>query len=241
MNELMIFESPVFGQVRTMMRDDDPWFVASDVCRALEIGNPTEAIKRLDGDEKALISIEGISKGNNTANVVSEPGLYSLVLGSRKPEARAFKRWITHEVLPALRKTGTYSTADDAPHLRAQAMLMNAKTRQYKAIMQTLSDKPRLAPIAVEVFGLKALQTVTGVDMGNYLPETERTYSATEVGEMYGVSSAKVGKVANLNNVKRPEYGKYVLDKSPNSAKQVETFRYNAKGVDRIGKLLGMQ
>jgi Rha family phage regulatory protein len=125
--------------------------------------------------------------------------------------------------------------------IRAQAMLMNAQTRQFKAIMQTISDKRKLSTIAVEVFGLKALQSVTGADVGNYLPECEKTYSATEVGEMYGVSSTKVGKMANLHNIKRPDYGRYVLDKSPNSAKQVETFRYNSKGADRIGQLLGMQ
>ena len=75
----------------------EPWFVAADVCRALGLGNSTNACARLDDDEHALISIKGISRGNDEANVVNEPGLYALVLSSRKPEAKAFKRWITHE------------------------------------------------------------------------------------------------------------------------------------------------
>lgn len=88
------------------------WFVAADVCAVLEISNPSDALSRLDDDEKTLISNEGQGRREApTMNAVNEPGLYSLILGSRKPEARAFKRWVTHEVLPAIRRTGSYSTA----------------------------------------------------------------------------------------------------------------------------------
>lgn len=110
MNELKIFSNEKFGSVRTVIKDNEPWFVAADVCKSLDIGNSTMALSRLDDDEKALISIEGISRGNDTANIVNEPGLYSLVLGSRKPEAKEFKRWITHEVIPSIRKYGMYAT-----------------------------------------------------------------------------------------------------------------------------------
>ena len=111
MNDVKIFESPEFGQVRTTVIDGEPWFVAADVCRALDLGNPTRALDRLDNDERTLISIKGASNGK-PVNGVNEPGLYSLVLGSRKPEAKAFKRWITHEVIPAIRKHGAYMTKD---------------------------------------------------------------------------------------------------------------------------------
>ena len=87
---------------------DCQWFVAADVCRALGIGTSSDAVKRLDDDEHALVSIEGLSRGNDKANIINEPGLYGLVLASRKPEAKAFKRWITHEVIPEIRKTGGY-------------------------------------------------------------------------------------------------------------------------------------
>ena len=83
----------------------EPWFVAKDVCDCLELGNPSQAIARLEDDERWLISNEALRANGETA-VVSEPGLYSLVLGSREPEAKAFKRWVTHEVLPSIRKTG---------------------------------------------------------------------------------------------------------------------------------------
>ena len=118
MNEVTVFRNDQFGEVRTMTIDGEPWFVAVDVCRALEIGNPTMALGRLEEDEKmTLNSTEGHSGqrgGAQIMNVINESGLYSLVLGSRKPEAKAFKRWITHEVLPSIRKTGSYSMA--APH-----------------------------------------------------------------------------------------------------------------------------
>ena len=107
-NEIRVFNSDQFGEVRTVTIDDEPWFVAADVCRALEIGDTHKATDRLDADEKGRSSIPTLG-GQQEMTVINEPGLYSLMLGSRKPEAKAFKRWITHEVIPALRKTGTYS------------------------------------------------------------------------------------------------------------------------------------
>lgn len=99
--------------MRTFLDENgDPWFVAADVCAALGITN--EQTRRLDDDEKGLHSIQ-TPGGTQSVVIVNESGLYSLVLGSRKPEAKAFKRWVTHEVLPALRKTGTYSLQASDP------------------------------------------------------------------------------------------------------------------------------
>lgn len=109
MNELTVFNNEEFGEIRTITIDGEPWFVAADVCGALEIRNPTDAMRRLDADERTLVSIEGASNGL-PVNAVNEPGLYTLILGSRKPEAKAFKRWVTHDILPAIRKTGGYIT-----------------------------------------------------------------------------------------------------------------------------------
>lgn len=107
MNQLQIFENQDFGRLRTVMVDGEPWFVAADVCRALEISNTSQAITRLDDDEKGVI-LNDTPGGKQEMSTVNEPGFYTLVLGSRKPEAKAFKRWVTHEVLPTLRKTGSY-------------------------------------------------------------------------------------------------------------------------------------
>ena len=108
-NNLMIFETPEFGAVRSILIDGEPWFVAADVCKALELEKTNRALSRLDDDEKGAHSVS-TPGGRQRMSIISESGLYSLILGSRKPEARAFKRWITHEVIPSIRKHGVYMT-----------------------------------------------------------------------------------------------------------------------------------
>lgn len=108
MNELQIFENEEFGKVRTLVKDGEPWFVASDVCECLGLANPTVSVNRLDYDERAKFNLGR----QGWVNIVNEYGLYNLVLGSRKPEAKNFKRWVTHEILPAIRKHGGYLTPD---------------------------------------------------------------------------------------------------------------------------------
>ena len=108
-NKLMIFENEAFGKVRTLNLNGEPWFVAADVCKALELGNPSMTVERLDDDEKGISTIDTLG-GKQRMAIINEPGLYSLVITSRKPEAKAFKRWITHEVIPAIRKYGGYMT-----------------------------------------------------------------------------------------------------------------------------------
>nr|DAG29030.1 MAG TPA: hypothetical protein [Caudoviricetes sp.] len=111
-NAVQVFSNPEFGNVRTVPVGSELWFAAVDVCNALDIGNPSQAVSRLDDDEKmTLTTNEGHSGkvgGAQMLNVISEAGLYSLIVTSRKPEAKAFKRWITHEVIPTIRKTGGY-------------------------------------------------------------------------------------------------------------------------------------
>ena len=102
MNNIQVFTSQHCGQVRVVMRDGEPLFIAADVCRALDVDNNRQAVSRLDEDEKGVI-LNDTNRGKRSMAVVSEPGLYALVLGSRKPEAQSFRRWITHEVLPAIR------------------------------------------------------------------------------------------------------------------------------------------
>ncbi|MBN2162565.1 MAG: phage antirepressor KilAC domain-containing protein [Pontiellaceae bacterium] len=95
--------------IRVVMIEGEPWFVAKDVCDALEIGNVSQALSYLDEDERTVITNEGLSNSRNgMVALISESGLYSLILRSRKETAKRFKRWITHEVIPVIRKTGGY-------------------------------------------------------------------------------------------------------------------------------------
>lgn len=145
MNELQIFNNDEFGSVRTVEINGEPWFIAADVCRSLELSNPTASMERLDEDEKAKFNL-GLPGGDT--NCVNEYGLYSLVLGSRKPDAKKFKRWITHEVIPEIRRTGgyqlpqTYSEAlraladkaDEADRLAIENNRMKPKADFYDAV-----------------------------------------------------------------------------------------------------------
>lgn len=167
-NKLMTFENAAFGKIRTLTIDGEPWFVAVDVCRALEIGNPTDAMRRLDADDRTLVSIEGASNGL-PVNAVNEPGLYTLILGSRKPEAKAFKRWITHEVIPAIRKHGVYITDEKlklfAEHPELLDALMkslyaaHAENLRHRAERQTLLPKADYYDAFMDADGCTNLRT----------------------------------------------------------------------------------
>jgi prophage antirepressor-like protein len=110
MNELQLFNFEG-KDVKTIQLNNEIYFVGKDICDALEISNVSDAIKRLDEDEK-LVSTLPISGQNREVLLINESGLYSLVLSSRKPEAKRFKRWVTGEVLPSIRKTGGYNSND---------------------------------------------------------------------------------------------------------------------------------
>lgn len=179
MNDVKIFENPEFGRVRTTVIDGEPWFVAADVCHALDIGNPSDALNRLDDDERTLVSIEGASNGK-PVNGVNEPGLYSLVLGSRKPEAKAFKRWITHDVIPTIRKTGGYQVPQSPAEQMAQGILAAqkllaerdatiAKQNEQIAVLTPkgiFADAVTASKTSILVGGLAKLIKQQGIDIG---------------------------------------------------------------------------
>ena len=125
-NNMQIFQNEAFGEIRTLLIDGEPWFVAADVCKALELGNPSMTVERLDDDEKGISTIDTLG-GKQCMAIINEPGLYSLVITSRKPEAKAFKRWITHEVIPSIRKHRAYISPN------AEAVQVTPTIEQYIA------------------------------------------------------------------------------------------------------------
>lgn len=144
MNELTTFENEQFGTVRGLLIDGDPWFVAADICRALGIGNPTMALIRLDDDEKNTLNIIEGTPGNPNVNIISEAGMYKLMSTSRKPEARAFTRWVTHEVLPTIRATGGYVANDDM-FINTYLPFADEQTRTlFKCTLQTINKQNRM-------------------------------------------------------------------------------------------------
>lgn len=147
MNDIEIFKNPEFGEIRVVEQNGQPWFVAKDVCEALELSNTSMAINRLEDDERAKFNLGR----QGSTNIVNEYGLYNLVLASRKPEAKAFKRWITHEVLPTIRKTGGYIAGSENlsdAELMAKAVLVAQATikQRDERIAELEGDAKRMKP-----------------------------------------------------------------------------------------------
>ena len=109
-NGIEVFENPIFGQIRMVMVDDEPMFCLIDVCRALEIKNATDVAKRLDEDELTRLNLGGRA---GESNFITESGLYAVIVRSDKPNARKFRKWVTSDVLPTIRKTGGYVNNDE--------------------------------------------------------------------------------------------------------------------------------
>lgn len=234
-NELKIFKSEQFGEVRSIEQNGEVWFVAADVCRALGLTNPTMSMQQLEEDERAKLNLGRQGK----TNVVNEYGLYNLVLASRKPEAKAFKRWITHEVIPSIRKTGKYIAPKQQTAIqqqRVEAMLLNAKSRQSK-LWLTIAEKTDI-PEYKHICQQKAAEVLSGVPLLPMQAINENTLSADEVGKELGISGNMVGRIANQHNLKTAEYGKYFYDKSRHCQKQVESFRYYRKVIPVIKSII---
>lgn len=150
---IMAFENEEFGTIRAATVDGEPWFVATDIAKALGYKDATHMTRRLDDDEKGLRLVE-TPGGEQVVSTVNEPGLYNAVLGSKLPEAKAFKRWVTHEVLPAIRRTGGYiaAKADDMPEeIMARALRIADDTmRRQKARIEGLAaENAELRPKAL--------------------------------------------------------------------------------------------
>nr|DAT60944.1 MAG TPA: repressor domain protein [Caudoviricetes sp.]DAW04859.1 MAG TPA: repressor domain protein [Caudoviricetes sp.] len=109
-NSIEVFENPIFGQIRMVMVDDEPMFCLIDVCRALEIKNATDVAKRLDEDELTRLNLGGRA---GESNFITESGLYAVIVRSDKPNAKKFRKWVTSDVLPTIRKTGGYVNNDE--------------------------------------------------------------------------------------------------------------------------------
>ena len=224
MNNLKIFENDNFGEIRTIVDNNGViWFVASDICKALNLSNPTMSVGRLDDDEKAKLNL-GLSGG--ATNVVNEFGLYNLVLASRKPEAKSFKRWITHDVVPAIKKEGIYMTDKKAAEIlanpdsiieianrwkKAEANLALAQTQIEENKPKVLfADTVETAKDSILVGDLAKILNQKGVDIGGtrffawlreygYLCKSkgERWNTPTQKSMELGLFEVKVRSVNN--------------------------------------------
>lgn len=240
MNELRIFNNADFGDVRTVEKDGNIWFVGKDVAEALGYARTADAVKaHIDADDKGVCVLP-TPGGRQETTIINESGLYSLVLSSKLPSAKAFKRWITSEVIPSIRKTGSYNKPSKQPTTqqaqRAKAMLLNAQSRQCKLWLRLAetTDLPDYKHICQQ----KAAEVLAGSPVLPMQKAEKKTLSATEIGKILGITAHKVGMLANKFALKSDAYGKYFYDKSPNSNKQVETFRYYEDAVEKFKEIL---
>lgn len=213
MSDIQVFENSEFDKIRAMCGEDgEPMFIAGDVAKILGYGDATHMTRRLEDDEKALRSVE-TPGGTQMANVITEPGLYSAILSSRVPNARAFQRWVTHEVLPALRRDGGYMVArdDETPEeLMARALKAAdatlARVRDENARLtrrnQVLEPKAAFFDSVMESDGLISVRAAAKVlksydrEMGErrlrqmlrdacYLEKRTRSATAAAIGRGY--------------------------------------------------------
>lgn len=195
------FDDGVLNQlhlVRITTRDGDPWFVLADVCRVLDIGNPSMAAGRLDAEDKQTFDLQAlsISEGaalasgmNTTATIINESGLWSLVLTSRKPEAKRFKRWVTAEVIPAIRRTGAYAL----PGAPAAAPALNLRDpRQLRSIAIQLIEVNEELTEKVAV-----LQPLA--EAHQRLEAAEGSLSITEAAKALGVGQKQLHRWLHAN------------------------------------------
>jgi prophage antirepressor-like protein len=172
----------------------EPWFVAADVCAALDLPETHKAIARLDDDEKGRNSIP-TPGGHQEMSVVNESGLYNLVLGSRKPEAKRFKRWVTHEVLPSIRKTGSFASAGSVAALPAP---MQDKVNAILSIGEAIARVPGVKPGIAMAATLSVIHENTGLaveSLRKVLPAANEpicSLNPTQVGERVSMSARAI-------------------------------------------------
>ncbi|WP_199425792.1 BRO family protein [Thermaerobacillus caldiproteolyticus] len=226
-------------QVRTVVKDGEVWFVAKDVCDVLEINNSRQAVARLDDDEKADVIINDGSQSRHVS-AVNESGLYSLILTSRKPEAKQFKRWVTHEVLPTIRKTGGYVSNDDM-FIQTYLPFADEQTKMmFRGVLETVRKQNE----QIAMMKPKAEAHDKFISGENY-------QSMNVVAKTLGTGRNRLydflrkQKILMSNNVPYQEYierGYFVVrEKSIQMGEQVinkpQTY-VTAKGVDFIFRLL---
>ena len=234
-NNLQIFENDNFGQLWTIDDDGKIMFFATDVAKMLGYAKPQDAVSRhcRYSVKRGVPHPQG--KGTLEVNVIPEGDLYRLITHSKLPAAEKFESWVFDEVLPTIRKTGSYKTPKQSSD-REKAMLKNAQARSAKLWLEIAKNTG--IQTYKDVCNAYAAKELAGEDVLPLPKVQEKSYSATDIGKMLGVSKAKIGALANKNNMKCDEYGSWFHDKSPYSGKEVEAFRYNSKAIEKFRSLL---
>lgn len=200
MTDLQIFNNDRFGQVRIVPVDGELMFVAKDVCDCLEITKHRDAISRLDSDERGSVKLD-TPGGKQDVAAINEYGLYNLVLSSRKPEAKEFKRWITHDVIPSIRKTGSYSLAvpKSLPEaLRAYANEVESHNATKAIVAQQEQQIAEFKPVK---------------DYVDKILSSKSCLAITQIAADYGLSAQELNKILHEAGLQRKVGDQWILYK----------------------------
>jgi len=185
-SSLQVFNNEDFGEIRVLAIDSEPWFVAKDVCDALGLSNVTMALGRLDDDEFSSTEVTDTTGRKQQTKIVTEAGLYNLIMASKKLEARAFKRWVTHDVLPSIRSHGMYATPQTVERMLADPDTMIATLKALKAERQRtqalMEDNARMLPKSVAYDSIIDTEgTMTITQAARYLAQMDKTITRTRL------------------------------------------------------------
>lgn len=220
MNELQVFKNQEFGSVRTLVINSEPWFVGKDVAEALGYKNTKDALaKHVDSEDKEILKSQNTTLENipnRGVTVVNESGLYSLVLSSKLPSAKKFKRWVTSEVLPALRKTGQYQVKElSGQELMAKALIeaqsvLAAKDKQIQEMKPKVvfADAVATSHTSILVGELAKILKQNGIDMGQkrlFAWLREKGYLIKRQGTDYNMPTQKAMELG-LFEIKEGSY-----------------------------------
>ena len=238
MNGVTIFNNKQFGQIRTIAQNGEVWFVAKDVALALGYEKARNAIaQHVDKDDALKQGVADSLGRMQETTLINESGMYALIFGSKLEKARQFKHWVTSEVLPTIRKTGTY-TVTNTDDYKARMLAVKEQNAKIRTAQLMFKIAEKTSTKYKEVLQSRITQMLTGECLLPLPTVEERTLSATEIGERLGISAHKVGTLANAHNLKTDKYGKWFYDKAKTADKQVETFRYYEKSVEVFRSLL---
>ena len=241
MYEVQLFQKENLGQVRILGDKENPLFCLKDVCEILEHTTPTKIKDSIINEfGKGMTQIHPLKTAGGVQNMtfITEPQLYFVLMRSDKPKAKPFRQWVINEVLPSIRKTGSYTISQTSVIVdELKLKELELKRAEY---LSSLAERylNRCDGRYSQILDSYAVKELTGEHILPLPERTEHYYTAEEAGKILGISANRIGRIANLNHLKNEKYGKWFIDKAKHTNKEIEAFRYNQAGINCIRKLL---
>lgn len=241
MNEIQLFNNPEFGEIRSIQIDNEPWFVGKDIADILGYQNGSRDIQRHVDDEDKLTHRISASGQMRDVILINESGVYALIFGSKLDKAKAFKHWVTSEVLPQIRQTGQYVPQIAEPS-RYELRMIDIQDRESRTqnanLLLSIADRlTAQSETCKQTLYAHAANIAVGSQIIQPPKCEQKTYTATEIANILGVTPNRIGIIANEHDMKHDEYGEmfYAMDKVGTPR---QSFRYNEKALALFQQLV---